>query len=139
MNRRIQRGNLRLFLGKIYFQWKRYLVWFLERKTFAVTKVPLQEVTLTFPISIFKHSSPIYRKLKDVPMYLQENKKINLEIAISKLDGIVLYPNQVFRFGILWANPRNEKGICLECNCAMAGLWNALAVGFAKWQTSFIG
>ncbi|TGM46233.1 VanW family protein [Leptospira vanthielii] len=110
MNRRTMRGNLRLFLGKIYFQWKRYWVWFLERNTFAVTRIPLQEMTFTFPISIFKHSSPIYRKLKDVPMYLQENKKVNLEIAISKLDGTVLYPNQVFSFWYLVGKPTKRKG-----------------------------
>lgn len=110
MNRRTRRGNLRLFLGKIYFQWKRYLVWFLERKSFATTRVTPEQLIHTFPVSIFKHNSPIYRKLKDVPMYLQENKKVNLGIAISKLDGIVLLPNQVFSFWYLVGKPTKRKG-----------------------------
>lgn len=110
MNQRVHRGNLRLFLGKIYFQWKRYAIWILERKYFATARVSLQEMKELYPISIFKHSSPIYRKLKDVPMYLQENKRVNLGIAISKLDGIVLKPNQVFSFWYLVGNPTKRKG-----------------------------
>lgn len=110
MNEKVHRGTLRLFFGKIYFQWKRYWVWFLERKSFATKKISLQEIQKRFPVSIFKHSSPIYRKLKDVPMYLQENKRVNLNIAISKLDGILLAPNQVFSFWYLVGKPTKKKG-----------------------------
>lgn len=110
MNEKVHRGTLRLFFGKIYFQWKRYWVWFLERNSFATKKISLQEMRERFPVSIFKHSSPIYRKLKDVPMYLQENKRVNLNIAISKLDGILLEPNQVFSFWYLVGKPTKKKG-----------------------------
>ncbi|MCW7491254.1 VanW family protein [Leptospira sp. 2 VSF19] len=110
MNEKVHRGFLRLFFGKIYFQWKRYIVWFLERKLFATTRISIREMRLNYPISIFKHSSPIYRKLKDVPMYLQENKRVNLNIAISKLDGIILEPNQVLSFWYLVGKPTRRKG-----------------------------
>ncbi|MGV8150083.1 MAG: hypothetical protein ACLKAN_13885, partial [Alkaliphilus sp.] len=36
---------------------------------------------------IFTHKTPIYRKLKNVDMCLQENKAGNLKIAINKVDG----------------------------------------------------
>ncbi|PJZ84531.1 VanW family protein [Leptospira harrisiae] len=110
MNEKVHRSFLRLFLGKIYFQWKRYVVWILEQKSFATKRVLPTEIKKTFPISIFQHSSPIYRKLKDVPMYLQENKRVNLNIAISKLDGLVLNPNQVFSFWYLVGKPTKRKG-----------------------------
>ncbi|EMJ89259.1 VanW family protein [Leptospira meyeri] len=110
MNKKVHRGNLRLFFGKVYFQWKRYWVWIWERKSFATTRISLQEMLQRYPVSIFKHSSPIYRKLKDVPMYLQENKRVNLNIAISRLDGVVLQPNQVFSFWYLVGKPTKKKG-----------------------------
>ncbi|TGK80839.1 vancomycin resistance protein [Leptospira montravelensis] len=110
MNVKVHRGTLRLFFGKIYFQWKRYLVWFCEQKTFSTKRAAPTEFKEKYPISIFKHSSPIYRKLKDVPMYLQENKRVNLNIAISKLDGLVLEPNQVFSFWYLVGKPTKRKG-----------------------------
>ncbi|EKJ87771.1 VanW-like protein [Leptospira meyeri serovar Hardjo str. Went 5] len=99
-----------MFFGKVYFQWKRYWVWIWERKSFATTRISLQEKLQRYPVSIFKHSSPIYRKLKDVPMYLQENKRVNLNIAISRLDGVVLQPNQVFSFWYLVGKPTKKKG-----------------------------
>ncbi|TGL53366.1 vancomycin resistance protein [Leptospira meyeri] len=110
MNKKVNRGNLRLFFGKVYFQWKRYWVWIWERKSFATTRISLQEMLQRYPVPIFKHSSPIYRKLKDVPMYLQENKRVNLNIAISMLDGVVLQPNQVFSFWYLVGKPTKKKG-----------------------------
>lgn len=110
MNEKIHRGHLRLFFGKIYFQWKRYLIWFWEHKSFATKRVLPIETKEKYPISIYKHASPIYRKLKDVPMYLQENKRVNLNIAISKLDGIILEPNQVFSFWYLVGKPTRRKG-----------------------------
>ncbi|MCG6150694.1 VanW family protein [Leptospira bandrabouensis] len=110
MNEKIHRGHLRLFFGKIYFQWKRYLIWFWEHKSFATKRVLPIETKEKYPISIYKHASPIYRKLKDVPMYLQENKIVNLNIAISKLDGIILEPNQVFSFWYLVGKPTRRKG-----------------------------
>jgi vancomycin resistance protein VanW len=36
----------------------------------------------------------ILRPLKDVEMYLQFNKKKNLELAIKKLDNTIIYPTK---------------------------------------------
>ncbi|MDF3820272.1 VanW family protein [Leptospira sp. 96542] len=108
--KKVNRSVLRLFFGKIYFQSRRYFVWFSERKLFAKKKVETSLIEKDFHFIIFKHSSPIYRKLKDVPMYLQENKKVNLSIAIKQLNGILLEPNQVFSFWFLVGKPTKRKG-----------------------------
>lgn len=44
------------------------------------------------------HTSIILRKLYNVDMELQKNKKTNLLIASSKINGIVIHPNEVFSF-----------------------------------------
>ncbi|XDD42521.1 VanW family protein [Leptospira sp. WS60.C2] len=108
--KKVYRGELRLFLGKIYFQWKRYLQWLCERRHFATKILDSKTIDLEFPISVFKDHSPIYRKLKDVPMFLQENKKVNLSIALQKLNGMILEPGQVFSFWYLVGKPTKRKG-----------------------------
>jgi vancomycin resistance protein VanW len=108
--KKIKRGEIRLFLGKIYFQLQRYFQWIFDSKNFAIVKMDPILRDYSFPYVIFQHDSIIYRKLLNVPMYLQENKKINLEIAIRKLDGIVLKPNQVFSFWYLIGRPTRSKG-----------------------------
>ncbi|TGL75045.1 VanW family protein [Leptospira jelokensis] len=108
--KRVHRSELRLFFGKLYFIWKRRFVWLCEQKHFAKKIVEAKLLEREFPISIFSHQSPIYRKLKDVPMYLQENKKVNLSIALQKINGILLEPNQVFSFWYLVGKPTKRKG-----------------------------
>lgn len=108
--KKVQRSELRLFFGKLYFQWKRYFVWLCEQKFFAKKIVESNLLEKEFPISIVSHHSPIYRKLKDVPIYLQENKKVNLSIALQKINGIILEPNQIFSFWYLVGKPTKRKG-----------------------------
>ena len=59
---------------------------------------------------VFKHRSMILRPLKDVDMYLQENKRINLKLAIAHLDGLLIKPGETFS---IWKNigrPTKRKG-----------------------------
>ncbi len=48
-----------------------------------------------------RHSSLLYRKLGDTDMSLQVGKVQNLMVAISKLDGLVIPPGEIFS---LWHN-----------------------------------
>lgn len=50
------------------------------------------------------------RKLWNVDMRLQENKRINIELAIQKLDGIIINPWQVFSFWELVGKPSYRWG-----------------------------
>ena len=104
------RSDLRLFFGKIYFLSKRYCQWFFERKSFAKTLISDSQIDFETPFIISKHSSPIYRELKDVDMSLQKNKETNLNIAIKNLHGLRLEQGLVFSFWYLVGKPTKGKG-----------------------------
>lgn len=50
------------------------------------------------PIIVKSHTSIILRKLYNVDMQLQENKKTNLMIASKKINGLIIHPGEVFSF-----------------------------------------
>ncbi len=52
----------------------------------------------------------ILRPLKDVEMYLQENKRTNLQLAIQHIDKIVIQPGETFSIWKLVGRPSKRKG-----------------------------
>ncbi|GAA0339230.1 VanW family protein [Bacillus carboniphilus] len=88
-----KRTTLRVTLGKWFYTWKRYLEWIFSGKKYAKT-----QVTERLDHVIFSHQTPLYRKLKDVDMWLQHNKVKNLEIAIQTLNGLLLKPGETFSY-----------------------------------------
>jgi len=58
----------------------------------------------------FAHQTPLLRKLKDVDMYLQQNKIVNLKIAVSKLNGVIIKPGETFSYWKLIGKPAKRKG-----------------------------
>lgn len=101
----ISRSKLRSFFGKEYYIFKRKIDWWFGSKNWAK-----KCATNTMFHSVFHHKSMVLRPLKDVEMYLQENKRKNLEIAISHLDGIIINPKETFS---IWRNvgrPAKRKG-----------------------------
>jgi vancomycin resistance protein VanW len=52
----------------------------------------------------------IIRQLKDVEMVLQENKRTNLRIAISKINNIIIKPGETFSVWKLVGRPTKAKG-----------------------------
>ncbi|QCE40191.1 VanW family protein [Psychroserpens sp. NJDZ02] len=101
----IERGQLRQVLGKEYFILKRQWDWFFSDKTYSK-----QSLTSDCNHSVFKHSSLVLRPLKDVDMYLQENKRTNLKIAIQHLNDIEIKPNEYFSLWKLVGRPTKRKG-----------------------------
>ena len=99
------RSQLRQILGKEYFILKRKFDWFFGDKKWALSK---QEGI--FDNFVFAHKSMILRPLKDVDMYLQENKRTNLSIAVSHLDKIVIKPQETFSIWKLVGRPTKSKG-----------------------------
>ncbi|MDR3148787.1 MAG: vancomycin resistance protein, partial [Oscillospiraceae bacterium] len=66
-----KRSKYRLYFGAAYFRLKRSLMWRSGKFRFAkVSGDPL-------PYTVFRHATPLMRKLKDVDMYLQYNKITN--------------------------------------------------------------
>lgn len=57
-----------------------------------------------------KHQSLLRRRLGDSDPQLQENKIVNLSIAASKIDGIVISPGEVFSFWELVGKTTKAKG-----------------------------
>ena len=101
----IKRGKLRQLVGKEYFILKRRWDWISSNKNYAK-----KSETSSFPHSVFKHRSLVLRPLKDVDMYLQENKRTNLKIAIKHLTEVEIKPNQYFSLWKLVGRPTKRKG-----------------------------
>ena len=100
------RSRLRLSLGKIYFTWKRRLLWMKQSGSYARQR---KEDTL-LPCLIAAHRTPLLRPLKNVDMWLQYNKVNNLKLAIDRLNGLIIAPGQTFSFWYLVGKPTGRKG-----------------------------
>lgn len=101
----IFRSPIRQVLGKEYYILKRKIDWAFGTKKWAI----LQQKT-TLQHLVFAHQSLILRPLKDVEMYLQENKKTNLALAIAHLDTIVIAPGETFSIWKAVGRPTQKKG-----------------------------
>lgn len=103
--RPVSRTKIRIFLGKIYYTFARYLQWYFGNTNYA------KEVNLSlFPSVSISHRTPLYRKLKDVEMWMQHNKVTNLNIAIKKVNGVVIKPGETFSYWRLIGKPSRKKG-----------------------------
>lgn len=101
----IPRSKLRLFLGQTYYKIKKYFYWWFSKNSYCknISQNQLDNI-------IFTHSTPLFRKLKNVDMYLQRNKVENLKIALKKLDGIIIMPGEYFSYWKLIGKPNYRKG-----------------------------
>ena len=99
------RSKIRVFIGKRYYRSLRYLKWIFDGNQYTSSIVATK---LEHPI--FEYSTPIYRKLKDVDMWLQENKAHNLGIAIDKINGLVIRPGESFSYWKSIGKPTKSKG-----------------------------
>lgn len=101
----IKRSKLRKKAGKEYFCLKQKLQWWTGPEIYA------REVDLSsLPNQVITHKSLLLKRLKDVEMYLQHNKIVNLRLAIAKLNGVVIEPGQTFSFWKLVGRPTKAKG-----------------------------
>lgn len=101
----IHRSSLRLKCGKAYYTFRRYWVWVTGNVKIARTRE-----TTKLAYSIFQHQTPLFRRLKDVDMWLQHNKIINLKIAVNRLNNIVIQPGETFSYWRLIGKPTRKKG-----------------------------
>ncbi|MCE9625494.1 MAG: VanW family protein [Deltaproteobacteria bacterium] len=77
----------------------------MNRSHFATAKS-----TQNLPHLIKEHRLPIYRRLSGVDPELFENKRRNLELAIAKLDGLLVSPGKVFSLWRLVGPPTSARG-----------------------------
>lgn len=103
-----KRSRMRLLFGKIYYTLKRYILWISPKYKFAKKKIDKE-----LKYKCFEHKSVLLRKLRDVDMIYQYNKIINLKIATSKIDGIVIRPGETFSYWKLLGRTTKRKGYVL--------------------------
>lgn len=101
----LKRSKLRLYLGKRYFTMRKHLEWILNSEKYSDT-ISDQEMDHV----IFQHKTPLRRNLKNVERAIDDNKIINLSIAIKTIDGIIIKPNEIFSYWRLIGQPRKSKG-----------------------------
>jgi len=89
----------------MFYTLKRHAEWMFGTKQYAI--VSHQE---PLPVAVFKHQTPLMRKLKGVDMWLQHNKVKNLRIAVGRINGVVLQPGETFSYWKLIGNPTKRKG-----------------------------
>lgn len=123
----IQRSRLRLFVGKRYFIWKRYLKWFTGRG-----KVAKQRTIEILSYEAMTHATPLLRSLRNVDMVLQYNKITNLRLAITKLDGLMVRPGRLSPIGEALVSLVSEKDIWRVWCFIMAVFILESAVGYAS-------
>ena len=99
------RSRIRQILGKEYYILKRKFRWYFGKEKYATNKRKKK-----FQNTVFQHKSLILRPLKDVDMYLQENKRTNLKLAIKHIDKIIIKPNETFSIWRLVGRPTKRKG-----------------------------
>ncbi len=92
-------------MGKQYYKFLRYIEWYFGNKKYTKNKLNYE-----LGNQFFTHKTPLYRKLKNVDMWLQENKVNNLKIAIDKINGILIKPGETFSFWKTIGKPTKNKG-----------------------------
>lgn len=103
--RPIKRSALRLKVGAMAYCAARRIMWLKIGNKFA-----RQKTEIPLPYLRFSHKTPLLRSLKDVDMRLQYNKIVNLKIAVSKINGIVIHSGEIFSYWRLIGRPTKRKG-----------------------------
>ncbi|WP_373897992.1 VanW family protein [Haloimpatiens sp. FM7315] len=101
----IRRSRIRIYLGKKYYTFKRYLQWYCGKKKYSHIKGQNELKYL-----VYSHKTPLLRRLRNVDMYLQYNKINNLKIAGSKINKIIVNPMETFSYWKLIGKPTYKKG-----------------------------
>lgn len=105
MEKPVDRSPLRLRLGMAYYGLLRRWLWIRMRDQFARERSEAQ-----LPYVAASHAVPLLRKLKDVEMWYQYNKVINLKLAAPRVDGILLRPGETFSYWKLIGKPSRSRG-----------------------------
>lgn len=85
--------------------WQRNLQDFIQPEKLAQTKSDAR-----LPVSVYKHTSLIRRKLGNTDLTLQENKASNLRLAAPNVSNILIKPNETFSFWHLVGKCSASKG-----------------------------
>ena len=85
--------------------YKRHIQNMITKEKFAKT---VQEEKM--PNIISSRSSNLIKRGKDIDIRLQENKAVNIKLACSKINGMVIHPGEVFSFWKIVGKTTKRKG-----------------------------
>jgi len=88
---------------------------FLRHKTRSIQnffdfRIKYKRENVFFDCVVTRHQSVLRRKLGDSNPKLQEQKIINLEQAVKRLNGVIIQPNCIFSFWKIIGKPKYENG-----------------------------
>ncbi|MDD4049060.1 MAG: VanW family protein, partial [Clostridia bacterium] len=83
----------------------RKLKWLKNRNVYASMRK-----TKRLPNKVYIYKSLIRRQLGNVDTDLQENKAVNLSIAVPKVNGVIIKPHEIFSFWKLVGNCTEARG-----------------------------
>ena len=106
LKRPIHRSKIRRVLGRLYFTCRRYFVWIFNHSIKYASFYGATDLSYI----VTSHKTPLYRQLRNVDMWLQENKVTNLKLACEKLNSITLKPGETFSFWRLVGKPTKARG-----------------------------
>ena len=101
----VYRHPLRRKVGRQYFILRRK--W---QDVFSKTAFAYELGTRTLPFTLVTHQTPLLRKLKEVDMHLQHNKAHNLGLALRRIDGLLIRPEETFSYWHVLGLPTRRKG-----------------------------
>jgi vancomycin resistance protein VanW len=80
----------------------------------------------------FKHTSKLIKQLGDSDMTWQRNKVHNLAVAISKISGILIHPQEHFSFCRLVGLPMRHKGYLVGMELSMGRARGGIGGGICQ-------
>lgn len=101
------RSHLRMVVGSRYFRIKRYIRKYFSRVQRAESTDHAHALCL-YPV--FHHETPLFRQLSNNQKWMQENKIINLGLALQSLNDVIVRPGEVLSFWHLVGKPARRRG-----------------------------
>lgn len=84
---------------------KRHLQNLRSRECFA-----MKIIKRKLPNLVYEHHSHLIKKGKGIDQNLQQNKAVNIGLACKKLNGLIIYPGEMFSFWKLIGSTTKRKG-----------------------------
>ena len=69
-----------------------------------------ERIESSLPVLVYRHKSLIRRRLGNVNMQLQENKAVNLSLAVTHINGILVLPGETFSVWKMIGRTSKSKG-----------------------------
>lgn len=113
-------ASLRPVAVRVY-RFRRWLHWHTAGVPYATTRQAGR-----LPAVVFRHQSPLLRRLGESQAWLQRNKIVNLRLACERLDGVLVGPGETFSFcrlvGRTTARRGYVAGMMLSDGAVVAGV-----------------